>query len=226
MPETLADVRRILERLERHGITRVTLLVVPGRNWSPGDIDELRGLLGPRIETAGHGWTHTARHVRGVRHLMHSLTISRHSAEHLALSKNDVRALVTRCHEWFAGLDLPTPVLYVPPAWALGPLPPGEWDPLPFEQVETLTGVWFVKERRFCRMPMVGYQADTGLRELACRAWNAANVAVARVGHPLRVAIHPQDFELRLADSLGRLLAHGGRAMSYCELTGTSGTDP
>jgi len=218
MPETLALTGGILERLHAAGLGLATLLVVPGRNWQAGDFDELRQFCDAGAELAGHGWTHRADAPRDLEHRLHSLLISRNAAEHLSLTADETAALIQRCHDWFAEHQLPQPGLYVPPAWAMGRVSRARLDQLPFSRYETLTGVYDAAKRHFILSPMVGYEADTWLRALPVRAWNALNRGLAGERRPLRVAIHPQDFDLKLANDLERLVEKGGHALSYSQL--------
>ncbi len=101
MPETLPEVREIVARLERRGRGPATLLVVPGRDWSPAEIDELRRWRDRGHELAGHGWEHRTPHVRGLWHRLHSLTASRQAAEHLSFDPPGILDLIRRCRAWF-----------------------------------------------------------------------------------------------------------------------------
>ena len=48
-------------------------------------------------------------------------------------------------------------------------------------------------------------EADTLLREAFLRRWNAAQTRIAqRTNRPLRIAIHPDDLQLRLANSINQ----------------------
>lgn len=213
MPATLADVSAILSRLAGQGIGPVTLLVVPGLEWTADGVAQLRRWQASGHELAGHGWRHKAPTIRGWRHRLHSLVLSRDVAEHLALDPDGIAALVRRCHAWFAANGLAAPELYVPPAWALGPIPRPALRDLPFRSYEVLSGVVDARAQRLDRLPMVGFEADTAWRSRAVRAWNAANLAYARRrGVPLRVAIHPHDFRLRLAADLAAVLSSLGEA--------------
>ena len=55
MPDTMGDVGVLLELCHRHGIEKVTLLVVPGGNWQSGDLQQLRIWQNQGCELAGHG---------------------------------------------------------------------------------------------------------------------------------------------------------------------------
>lgn len=207
MPSTLDRVERILELLRRAGAETTTLLVVPGRKWSAGDLRRLERWGGAGHRLAGHGWSHRAPPPRGLRHRLHAALISRDRAEHLSRGREEVRGIVRRCHEWFERSGLARPDLYVPPAWALGPLTADDLRALPFRWYETLTG--FVDAASGTRklVPLVGFEADTPLRAAALRASNSANLGVARAwDRPVRVSLHPYDLELELARSPRTLL--------------------
>lgn len=215
MPETLDATEAIVERLTSARLDTVTLLVVPGRDWSSSALDRLRVLLNNGAIAAGHGWTHRAASIRGPYHRLHSALISRNAAEHLALDAEGLRELIRRCHAWFVDQELGAPLLYVPPAWAMGALSFDDLDRLPFARYEVLGGVYDVASGRFSRSPMVGFEADTALRAVGCRIWNRLNLLAAGRDRPVRLAIHPGDFGLRLAADLERLIDAGGEAMSY-----------
>lgn len=216
MPATLGQVERIFARLQNAGLSPVTLLVVPGAGWQHRHLDRLGKMVALGAELAGHGWRHEVRHVRGFRHRLHSALISRRAGEHLALSRREILRLMLKNHRWFARHDLPAPGLYVPPAWAMGPLPRRVLDRLPFDRYETLAGVYEVKDQRFYRLPMAGFEADTAFRAVTVRAFNRINRAWARAGgRPLRLGIHPGDFELGLAEDLRAMLAARGQPLSY-----------
>ena len=218
MPDTLDDVEHILSELGRLGYRNVMLLVVPGSGWTPGSLSRLRALPAHGAEFAGHGWQHVVDNIRGLRHRVHSLLISRNVAEHLALSRPQIRALVQRCYDWFAANDFPAPSLYVPPAWAMGALRRDDLDQLPFEQYETFSGVYDSGTGTFRRTAMVGFEADTAFRALSCRVWNRWNLWAAGASKPVRVAIHPRDLGLLLGGDLRRFLEQGGHALSYRDI--------
>jgi len=222
MPATLAATRAIFERLIDAGLAPVTLLICPGTGWTPAALAELRTLTGRGAVPAGHGWCHEARAIRGFRHRLHSLLLSRRAAEHLALELNEIVDLIEANHRWFAEHDLPAPDLYVPPAWAMGPVARSTLAGLPFRYFETLAGVFDSHTGRFHRLPMAGFEADSALRAGFVAPFNALNAAWAQAsGRPLRLGIHPQDFELRLAGQLRRWIRRGGHAIDYRDLGGS-----
>jgi len=215
-PATLDQTGSILERLDHHGLLPATLLLVPNRDWESRHIDRLnewhsRG----QVHLAGHGWDHHTDRISGVGHWLHSKLISQNVAEHLAVDGQGRLEIIQRCFGWFENHRLPAPCLYVPPAWALGSLPEDASRTIPFALVETLTGVYNVKQDAFIRTPMSGFEAHSVVQSVGCRAWNALNSVIASKALPLRVAIHPGDFQLRLRHQLCALLAEGGTAVSY-----------
>lgn len=216
MPSTLERVERIFERLVDAGLTPVTLLVVPGTGWDADTLQALRALLARGGQAAGHGWCHRARSIQGLRHRLHSALISRDAAEHLALPRAEIVELIRANHRWFAEQQLPVPTLYVPPAWAMGPVPRRALDELPFDRYETLGGVYDSVTQRFRVLPLVGFEADTGFRAASVGMLNRINRAAASaLGRPLRLSIHPDDFELRLGADLARMLRSSGEPIGY-----------
>ena len=224
MPETLTRTEDIFNQLDRAGLKPVTLLVVPGKAWREPDIERLHRLVLSGAELAGHGWCHEVRGIRGVSHWLHSRLISRRAAEHLALTRFGILRLMLRNHGWFERHDLPAPQLYVPPAWAMGGMATGTLDRLPFDFYETLAGVYSTRDRRLHRLPMAGFETDTIFRAVTVAGFNQFNRLWGRFGkRPLRLGIHPYDFELKLADSLRAWISEGGEAVGYSSVgTGSS----
>jgi predicted deacetylase len=196
MPATMPAVRRTLALLEHHAVHPVTLLVVPGSGWDAAGIDELRALERAGYRLAGHGWAHRAPHIRGLRHRLHSLFLSRNVAEHLALERDGILALMRRCRAWFEAQGLSLPTLYVPPAWALGELSANDLRRADlFQRVEVFSGVLDVASGRLTRSPVLGYEADASLRVPVLRLWNALGRRRAAACRWVRVGIHPGDID-------------------------------
>ncbi len=207
-PSTLNEVLGLYEWLRARGVSRITLLVVPGASWDDPSLHALRDLVDRGCEVAGHGWTHRAPPFKTFGHRLHGATLSRDQAEHLSRSVTEVTEIVTRCHAWFSLVGLPEPDLYVPPAWALGPLTPDHLTGLPFQWYEVLSG--FVSGVDGVRrlFPLVGFEADNRSRHVALTASNRLNTLAGNLmKRPVRIAIHPYDRRLRLAASLDRTLS-------------------
>lgn len=218
-------VESILRWLDELGLPPITLLVVPGKAWSQEQIDRLRHLADSGFVLAAHGWSHHAT-PRRLRHRLHAAFISRNVAEHLALDSAGILALLHRSHDWFAANQLPPPTLYVPPAWALGPIQSSDLANSPFHLVETTCGLLRLRgsgardsaggKHRLERLPLTGYEADTVIRAAFLRLWNHSQVKKAiRLERPLRLSIHPDDPQLRLAQQLDTHLRAANRFYGY-----------
>jgi hypothetical protein len=202
MPETLDRVERIISLCDAVYPAPLTLLVVPGLDWDRQGIERLREWQAQGHRLAGHGWVHRVERYNGLGHRLHGLLISRRVAEHLALDRPGVAALIRRCHTWFVDQGLDSPELYVPPAWALGGLRPQDLARLPFGQYEVLGGVRDGASGLLHPIPLLGYEADTPARGPLIRSWNRVNRHLARRRGWLRIAIHPRDPELALGSDL------------------------
>ncbi|MDZ7792027.1 MAG: polysaccharide deacetylase family protein [Xanthomonadales bacterium] len=210
MPETLERVAEQLSLIDQFCPGPVTLLIVPGRDWASGDLDRLREWLAAGHELAGHGWTHRARCIRGLKHRLHSLFVSRDCAEHLALESAGIVELMTRNRQWFLQHELPAPELYVPPAWALGRVGADDLQQTGFARVETMSGYLDIASGEFSRAALVGFEAASAWQIPILKISNTLNRLLAR-RLPLRVALHPNDHRLPLAEDLKRTLARCGR---------------
>lgn len=219
MPSTMPAVRRTLDLLQRHRVHPVTLLVVPGTGWNAQGIDELRALQRAGYLLAGHGWQHRAEQIRGLRHRLHSLFLSRNVAEHLALDADGVLALMRRCRDWFAQHDLASPGLYVPPAWALGAVSAAALrEASLFRQIEVFGGVVDTRTGAGVHVPVLGYEADAAVRVPVLRVWNALSRRRAvRAGY-VRIGIHPQDIDYPLRADLVADLTRYRRFANYSAL--------
>jgi len=214
-PATLGRVAALIESLPLPGIKNLMLLVVPGFNWRATDIDRLAAWQSQGVVFAGHGWSHEAREISGPYHRLHSAILSRRVAEHLALSPDEIAALLQRCHEWFDAHGLATPDYYVPPAWAMGAIGLPRLAGSPFRYFETTSGILDVETGRRRLLPLVGFEADTRLRQALLTVSNSANRRVSRLSGTLRIAIHPFDDTYYLADKLRRYCRRVKRLAHY-----------
>ncbi|MDF3129961.1 polysaccharide deacetylase family protein [Kiritimatiellaeota bacterium B1221] len=198
-PDTLPQVAGILDALGGRNGPRVMLLVIPGLDWQPAELSQLRIWVAEGHVLAGHGWVHRVEKRKSFKHKLHGVLLSRFVAEHLSLDEKGICDLMQKNYDWFVRNGLPAPEHYVPPAWALGNLPVLKLAELPFRSVETLSGVWFPQEKAFRKMALLGYEADTSLRALFLKMFNAWNRRRARKGELLRISLHPDDLTLKLA---------------------------
>ncbi|MCF8044213.1 MAG: DUF2334 domain-containing protein [Desulfarculaceae bacterium] len=215
MPETLAQVLETVRFLEKEKVFPVTLLVTPGRSWSRTAIREVKSLQWAGYPLAGHGWRHEADRFAGFRHRLHGLLISGNEAEHLVLSSSEIENLMLQCFDWFSSAGLEQPLLYVPPAWAMGGISVRRLKRLQYRMYETQTGIRDTVTGRFYPMPVTGYMADTSFRATALRFLNTVNMTCPACC--TRIAIHPEDIRLALFGDLRRHLRSYSRYLDYSE---------
>lgn len=202
MPETLESVRGIVDAIERYGRRPATLLVVPGRDWRPAQIDELRRYRDRGHELAGHGWTHEAAGPPGLWHRLTGYAAGTHAAEHLGCDSAGVADIIRRCRGWFDDHQLGEPQLYVPPAWTMGRIRRLDIRRLGFRFFEYSSGYYDARIGVFQRVPHMGFDAETALRAAVLRFWNRASLNASHRYGWLRVAIHPRDPDLRMGADL------------------------
>lgn len=216
MPETFVDCMYLVDRLRTLKVEPITLLVVPGRQWSKTQVVTLKQLQRDGVILAGHGWMHCVDTINTTYHRIHSLILSRHVAEHLSRSSAEIRQLMLNNYNWFSDHGFVPPTLYVPPAWAMGKLTRDELPDLPFSYFETLLAVYDVKQKIEHKLPIVGYEADTKFRSMALRLWNSSNETLAvSQKKPLRIGIHPRDHHHRLRDDIWSQISRCDKFLSY-----------
>jgi predicted deacetylase len=224
MPETLTQVTELISFLQASGLTRFTLLVVPGLSWTGQQIDLLKRWQDQGLVLAGHGWHHRCRAKRSLGHRLHGFCLSRDVAEHLSSTEEQIKRLIRDSYRWFVDSGFREPELYVPPAWAMGSISAQTLQQLPYRWYEVLTGVHDVSDGRFHRLPLLGYEADTSLRVLGLRFSNALNRGLSTLlRRTIRISIHPYDVTRPLADSL-RVALKRHHPVSYHEALDRTGT--
>lgn len=221
MPETLPRVKEIIGLLERMRAFPVTLLVVPGRQWSKRAIADLNALQANGYELAGHGWDHICGEKTSHWHRLHGQLISGNEAEHLSLCTPAICGRIQACYRWFEETGLAPPMLYVPPAWAMGRISGKVLDVLPFRLYETQLGIYDSTAGLFTQLPVAGYMADTPFRFTALKLTNLVNRYL--FSRPLRIAIHPQDLSLPMARDLKQHLSQTRQFLSYGDVVCKSG---
>jgi predicted deacetylase len=209
MPSTLGRVISILEStLSNIPNKHVLLLVVPGLDWSPEQIVQLKTLQNSGYELAGHGWQHRVNKIKTLWHGLHSIFLSRRAAEHLSLNVDELERLLTNNYQWFKNHDFKLPKFYVPPAWAMGRISRAALKRLPFHCYEYTTGCFDSQSGEFRSLPLVGFEADTRLRACFLRVWNRFNVQQSQALRPLRISIHPYDLDYHLSGQLRHIVNH------------------
>lgn len=201
MPSTLKQVARIIDQVPVSLRANIMLLVVPGLDWQPKDIDKLRQWSSMGMALAGHGWFHQTSDIKSIWHKVHSMLVSRDVAEHLSLTASSELQLMQRNREWFAQHNLPVCDWYVPPAWAFGRLPVKQRSLSGYRYFESTFFVYDGQLDAHHFLPMIGYEADTKLRKYGVKIWNSANRFLGR-WRPIRMGIHPHDLDLMLAEDL------------------------
>lgn len=205
MPETFGRVKKMLAEIPRNARRHLVVLVVPGRDWKPGQIDQLREWQDNGLLLAAHGWDHQVKRIEGWYHHLHSRFVSRNVAEHLSLSQQEISILLQRSFDWFRRHNLAAPDLYVPPAWAMGRVNKHILRDSPFRYFETTWGLYDCDNDQFKWLPLLGFEADTAFRKWSLRGWNLANRLAAQ-RRPVRIALHPFDLEYYLQADVRRNL--------------------
>ncbi len=219
MPETMDYVKHCLSQLSHIPPEKITLLVVPSKDWHETELCQLREWQQQGFQLAGHGWEHLCDKPRNLHHKLHSLFISRNVAEHLSRSEEQIEHLLQRCHDWFAQNQLIPPSLYVPPAWAMGNLSKPALLRSPFQQFESLHSLIDLTDDRQYKLPLTGFEADTVLRAWFLRCynkWNRWRALHKKV--PLRISIHPYDFNHMIAGQLHQFIHDDIQPISYDEI--------
>ncbi len=217
-PHTLDRVEAIIRLLSPACRRHLVLLVIPGYPWNACQIAQLRAWQSQGFTLAGHGWRHKAEKITGLYHRMHAWVLSRNAAEHLALSRSELRDLLQRNYRWFIEHDLQAPDLYVPPAWAMGALTNRDLAASPFRFFEVTSGLYDAKTGQSRRLPLAGFEADTRWRRDSLRIWNAINASQASAQRPVRLGLHPHDLELLLSQSVHQYLRRVTQGHDYQSL--------
>jgi len=216
----MREVAELLQICRDAGIRAVTLLVVPGLDWSAAQLRQIKQWQDDGYVLAAHGWHHKCDSISSMRHRIHSKILSRDVAEHLSKDSDQIAELMKTSGGWFDENGFDFPQLYVPPAWALGGITDQALTETGFVMVETLLGVKLLQKSSFLNIPLVGFEADTALRTLALTCLNgiATKILVNRL---LRVSLHPHDHKLWLRHGMELVLRDCDESVSYsCLLHG------
>ena len=64
MPDTMGEVAELVELCRQQGIDSLTLLVVPGLDWQPDQLGQIRQWQRDGHVLAAHGWHHRCAAIR------------------------------------------------------------------------------------------------------------------------------------------------------------------
>ena len=179
-------------------------MVIPGLDWKFHQIKKLKLWQNSGIEIAAHGWKHEAQEKKSLYHKIHGFIMSANCAEHLSKNKQEIIELVNESYNWFIDNGLKKPTLYVPPAWALGKVKKEELYQFNFTHFECTTGMFHKQKYSF--LPLLGFEENILLGALLRRFFNSLNFILARFTGVIRIAIHPNDFNLYLKKDLEKYL--------------------
>jgi predicted deacetylase len=221
MPETMDKIQYILKWLKERHVPPVTILVVPGKNWSENQLSLLKQFTEEGHTLAAHGWHHHTQ-AKKILHRIHSLIISKDVAEHLDLNQQGILELINKSCQWFIQKQLPAPSLYVPPAWALGAINKKTLTKTSVKQIEVTRGVIHLSSShkpKLQTLPLTGYEADSPFRVCFLSKWNQFQQRQAQnKSLPLRISIHPYDLDLPIAEQLEQQLKSVETFLNYTDL--------
>ena len=212
------NIENIIQILKNQfNIYKICILVIPGLEWKKGQIKKLRIWQYDGIEIAAHGWNHKAGPTKSLYHRIHSTIMSADCAEHLSKDSKKIFDMMKNSYDWFKQNGLQIPRLYVPPAWALGKIKIDDLSRLNFTHYECTTGVICNKKYRF--VPLLGFEERTLLKALIRRFFNSLNYLMALFTGIIRIAIHPDDFNLYLKKDVFKYLSKSGNSILLHELS-------
>ena len=215
-PYNLENIENIIYTLQKqYSINKICILVIPGLNWNIHQINKLQTLQKNGIEIAAHGWKHQAETNKTFYHKIHSLILSANCAEHLSKKRSDVFKIIKKSYDWFINNGFQKPLLYVPPAWSLGKIKFEDFKKLDFTYYECTTGIIHNQKYRF--IPLLGFEENTMIKGCLRRFFNKLNYIMAFFTGTIRIAIHPDDFNLYLKDDIVKYLSKSGEAILFHE---------
>ena len=216
-PENISIIENIVNILNlKYNIKKLSLLIIPGLDWNKNQIDKLKYWQTQGIQIAAHGWTHVSQKKKSFFHIIHSFLISKDCAEHLSKKRSEIVYLINKSYNWFIKNNFESPILYVPPAWALGKLNRKDIVFLPFKIIECTTGMLHKGEYRF--LPLIGFEAKTRIRAHLLKFFNGINFILGRLVGIVRITVHPNDFNLLLSDDANMYLKTANNTVFLNEL--------
>jgi len=217
-PQNIDDIQYIIHTLNSvYKINKICILVIPGLNWSVKQIKQLRRWQNDGIEIAAHGWYHRAATNKTFYHKIHSLLMSDNCAEHLSKNSTEIFKTMNDSYNWFIRNGFQNPILYVPPAWALGKITKKDLSRLSFTHYECTTGI--IHKNKYCFLPLLGFEEKTYFRAILRRFFNSLNYFMAHFTGIIRISIHPDDFKLYLNRDIRKYLSRSNEIVLLSELT-------
>ena len=217
-PQNLDDIESIIQILQNQfDINKICILVIPGLNWNEIQLQRLRSWQKDGLEIAAHGWNHKAQDKKSFYHKIHSILMSANCAEHLSKKRQEIVKIIRHSYNWFIINDFKKPLLYVPPAWALGKITKQDLDRLAFTHYECTTGM--VHNKKYCFLPLLGFKEKTYIGAMLRRFFNSLNYFMAYFTGSIRIAIHPKDFTLYLKKDIEKYLSRSSEAVLLYELS-------
>lgn len=228
MDGTLPGVRKVLSDLDRIGVTRRTLLVVPGATRPLREAPELQDLLAAEVRRGGellaHGWTHRAAGpARGSPLTRARAFLFAHGvAEFAGLDAADatLAAGMARRELALAGFDVHG---FCAPAWLEAPWVNGALRAAGYGFKVGMASVTDLRGDRRLRLGWQGYLGAGALQESLVAT--TARALTALPGRPgtSQVFLHPQgDLQGRpyrtVLQQLERMLHHNARVVQFREL--------
>ena len=205
-PKNLENIEKIIFLLNnKFNINKICILVIPGLHWDQNQINKLKVWQNQGIEIAAHGWQHVSQSNKSIYHKIHSLIISKNCAEHLSKDASDIINLIHKSYDWFISNGFKKPLLYVPPAWALGNITKKDLSELKFSYFECTTGLIF--NQKYIFIPLIGFEEKNFIMALIRKFFNGLNYFMAYFTGIIRIAIHPDDFNLYLKKDISKYLS-------------------
>lgn len=130
--------------------------------------------------------------------------MSANCAEHLSKNKQEIIHLINDSYNWFIDNGFKKPLLYVPPAWALGKISKIDLNQLPFLYFECTTG--FISNKKYRFLPLLGFEEKTYWGAKIRQFFNTLNFIIGKFKGIIRIAIHPNDFNLYLKNDIKKYL--------------------
>lgn len=223
--------RAILSEIQKHGIERCVLLLIPDHqrraqlSESTAEFRKWLNEVRKDNEICLHGYAHVAEDLSGT--LVQRLIASRYTkgeGEFYRASAKQIEGLLVQGLDEFDQVGL-KPKGFVAPAWLLNPEGLHVLKRMGFTYTPLLSSIRFLEEpQKTVRAPTLCYSVRSSLRKVISMIFNPVLARLSRSQKILRIAIHPVDYDhpavfrqiLRLIDSE----VSRRKAVTYCELVG------